>query len=277
MKIIFSRKGFDSSHGGYASPIFPDGTLFSVPIPDKKTSISYKDLKFTYEGEPIQRILNDLTNKKIRSGKKHDCDYFSDKFKCHFDPMIFENDQFNGIAFGQEGASASHLINQKVQEGDIFLFYGWFKEVEKIDNKWQYKKDAKDLHVIWGYMEVGKVLHINNDNTNKILQIYPFLAKHPHIEITRKNPNIIFISKNFKRLKYNNYTLLSDIENYKGRSYWKLPSFFNQPQAFTYVKNFIANNDFVNIKAPYIGQEFVLDLDSTSEKGKILEYIFNFS
>lgn len=34
MKIILSRKGFDSSVGGVASPLFPDGTLLSLPIPD---------------------------------------------------------------------------------------------------------------------------------------------------------------------------------------------------------------------------------------------------
>jgi len=33
MKFILSRKGFDSKSGGYPSPIFPDGSLISLPIP----------------------------------------------------------------------------------------------------------------------------------------------------------------------------------------------------------------------------------------------------
>jgi len=33
MKIILSRKGFDSEAGGYPSPILPDGTMLSLPIP----------------------------------------------------------------------------------------------------------------------------------------------------------------------------------------------------------------------------------------------------
>ena len=33
MKIILSRKGFDSGYGKIASPILPDGTLLSMPIP----------------------------------------------------------------------------------------------------------------------------------------------------------------------------------------------------------------------------------------------------
>lgn len=36
MKIILSRKGFDSSYGGYPSPILPDGSLLSIPIPSMR-------------------------------------------------------------------------------------------------------------------------------------------------------------------------------------------------------------------------------------------------
>ena len=44
MKIIFSRKGFDSVSGRVPSPILPDGRLLSLPIPDKGSSIRYDDL-----------------------------------------------------------------------------------------------------------------------------------------------------------------------------------------------------------------------------------------
>src|ERR1019366_9709972 len=44
MKIILSRKGFDSSAGGRPSPIFPDGTMLSLPIPDKASTITYQDI-----------------------------------------------------------------------------------------------------------------------------------------------------------------------------------------------------------------------------------------
>ena len=32
MKLILSRKGFDSTAGGVASPIFPGGEMYSLPI-----------------------------------------------------------------------------------------------------------------------------------------------------------------------------------------------------------------------------------------------------
>lgn len=33
MKLILSRKGFDSGYGGMPSPILPDGRLVPLPIP----------------------------------------------------------------------------------------------------------------------------------------------------------------------------------------------------------------------------------------------------
>jgi hypothetical protein len=44
MKIILSRKGFDSSYGGYPSPILPDGKMVSLPIP-LKDDLTYSDLE----------------------------------------------------------------------------------------------------------------------------------------------------------------------------------------------------------------------------------------
>ena len=46
-KIILSRKGFDSGCGGYPSPILPDGTIISLPIPaiNENVTPAYKDLK----------------------------------------------------------------------------------------------------------------------------------------------------------------------------------------------------------------------------------------
>ena len=40
MKVILSRKGFDSANGGIASPILEDGAIvsFPIPAPDKNTA-----------------------------------------------------------------------------------------------------------------------------------------------------------------------------------------------------------------------------------------------
>ena len=103
-KIIFSRKGFDSSTGGMPS-YKRDETLISFPIPSQiNTLTTYNDLNL---GKDIQ----DLSNNKIKSTDT-----------CHFDPNLDYGE------FGQVGAAQTHLKNNNVKVGDLFLFWGWFLE-----------------------------------------------------------------------------------------------------------------------------------------------------
>src|SRR5450756_2862886 len=44
VKVILSRKGFDSGYGGWASPILLDGRMLSLPIPASNGVVSYSDL-----------------------------------------------------------------------------------------------------------------------------------------------------------------------------------------------------------------------------------------
>lgn len=154
MKIILSRKGFDSSNGGYPSPIMPDGALLSMPIPTNDTD-RYSDL--CWNGSTYSEILSQLCPKKDFSG-------------CHVDPDIRENNRLSPIdnwspAFGQCGAAQGLLANAGVERGDIFLFFGWFRRVEKTDKGYRYAKNNKDdfyyhadMHVIYGYMQIGEIL-----------------------------------------------------------------------------------------------------------------------
>lgn len=278
MKIIFSRKGFDSVAGGFASPIFPDGTLFSIPIPSKSDELTYNNLNFRYKNESISSILNDLTSRTINSGKKRQCDYTDGEFHCHYDPMPFKSEDFTGIAFGQHGKTESHLRNQGIEEGDIFLFYGWFKKVEKIDDRWQYINSTRDIHLIWSYIEVGSINKIDTPKQKAvILKKYPFLDIHPHMDISNNAANTIYLSKNHHFFDYDEKRCLTDLKVYKGRATWRLPICFNYPDAFTFVKNFQRNNSDVIISYIGYGQEFVLNLESEivakKDKQEVLTYI----
>ena len=66
MKIILSRKGFDSSLGGYPSPIFPDGKLCSIPIPSRDGFDKYTYSMINYDSTNLGKIVFDLTNSKIK-------------------------------------------------------------------------------------------------------------------------------------------------------------------------------------------------------------------
>lgn len=154
MKIILSRKGFDSSNGKCPSPIMPDGTLLSMPIPSGDND-SYNDLH--YNGIRYSDILKQLNPK-------------SEYDKCHVDPDIRIGVRRKAVpdwkpAFGQIGAAQGVLANSGVSKGDIFLFFGWFHQTEIADGKYCFvrRKNAdfykcSDLQVIYGYMEVGEII-----------------------------------------------------------------------------------------------------------------------
>ena len=69
MKIILSRKGFDASHGGVASPILHDGTVVSVLIPARDSAIVYDQL--VVGSRSLASIVEHLTNRRIRGGARH--------------------------------------------------------------------------------------------------------------------------------------------------------------------------------------------------------------
>ena len=79
MKIIISRKGFDAENGGTASPVMPDGTMLSMPIP----SNDYLGMDYVgYKGKSYLSIWKEL--------KPNREDY---DFTCHLDPDIRKNNR----------------------------------------------------------------------------------------------------------------------------------------------------------------------------------------
>ena len=63
MKIVLSRKGFDSSTGGCASPILPDGVMLSLPIPTSTDCLSYDDIQGP-GGPTFAELIRQLLGKK---------------------------------------------------------------------------------------------------------------------------------------------------------------------------------------------------------------------
>jgi hypothetical protein len=175
VKIILSRKGFDSTHGGIASPAIQKKKMLSFPIPStdiEKDSIKYSDLWF--EGKGLDQILNELG-------------YNEQKYSqyCHLDPDLVKDRRREkvdgwGAAFGQINESAGYLRNQKVCKGDLFLFFGNFRHVEIKNDKYSYVRRTKDeasdgdgtFQAIWGYLQVGEII----TEPSKIME-YEW---HPH-------------------------------------------------------------------------------------------------
>ncbi|MBN8957102.1 MAG: hypothetical protein J0H17_11115, partial [Rhizobiales bacterium] len=151
MRVVFSRKGFDSSAGGCPSPIV-DGQPISLPIPVRTTPspIRYMDLIGDYES-----LVEDLTKGKI---DRHS--------RCHLDPDLNPSvlprlPGWRG-ALGQVGAAQSHLSNEGVSVGDLFLFWGLFRHAER-KNRWIFYGAPE--HRLFGWLQVGEILQLGEDGS----------------------------------------------------------------------------------------------------------------
>ena len=214
MKVILSKKGLDSTYGGYAIDLdrMLDKThnkMLYIPMPmlDNKDDKGrkYKDIQSNYCNgstflELYKKFANDKAKIKVR-GKTYDID--DKNIFCHPDPYILElykhetlssfdkTKEFashsisQGVSsFGQAGKAISHLNGQGVGEGDLFLFYS------------SYKRNNKYIHAIWGYLEVGKVIEcseLSDDDKNFWLNQ---LGDQPHKSvIATPCADIIYVAK----------------------------------------------------------------------------------
>ena len=257
MKIILSRKGFDSKFGGYPSPILPDGTLLSLPIPDNCNAIKYDKLR--YKERSYATIIKELTNGKFNEEK------------CHLDPDIRKDSlpsRPDGWkpAFGQSGAAMTHLNNQGVKEGDLFLFFGIFREAKEINGEYKYERKCNPKHIIWGYLQIGEILN------NPTKEQHSYLGTHPHLDRNSKS-NTIFVAKDIlsfdkdksgaSTLKYKPELVLT--KEGLSRTRWKLPDFLKDIKISYHSKDSWKENYF---QSAHIGQEFVISADGNEEVEK---------
>lgn len=251
MKIILSRKGFDLANGGQANPILPDGTLLSLPIPDDDGNVSYASLQ--WNGMSYYEIIHSLkANTKLKTNSM-----------CHLDPDLRKEVKVRmpgwKPAFGQAGAALSHLRKQHVSVGDLFLFFGWFRETEEKNGKLVYKKNAPDQHIVYGFMQIGNIIEKKDDAPE-------WLKEHPHIadkKIRNDNLNAVFLPSNTLSFlsEHEGYGLL----NYRSdrvltktgmsRGCWNLPSFFKKVE-ISYHPHPWKNGYF---QSACRGQEFVME------------------
>ena len=156
-KVILSRKGFDSEYGGYPSPILPDNKLIFLPIPSYD-SIKYSDLKLD-KNKTYCSLMKELKPKIKYDGLWQE---LTQDTKCHLDPDIYtdalQRKKYWKPCFGQMNQAQSHLINKGVREDDLFLYFGWFKKTVYKNDKLQFDSSAPDLHIIFGYLQIGEII-----------------------------------------------------------------------------------------------------------------------
>lgn len=275
MKIVFSRKGFDSSkrYGACPSPIINGRHLLSLPIPeDKKLTIQYSDitdpaLPFSSVGP----IVEQLTGGAIKA-KSH----------AHLDPDIRKRAYQRTIGwrplFGQCDQAQGLLRNQKVGRGDLFVFFGLYRDAavsqpEEGGPNIAYVWGAPRKHVIWGWLTVGEMWKPQSET-----DVPKWAQYHAHSTDKRAANNTIYVAA--ERVfgdsagagffsTYDDDLCLTRIQGLKASeikpSIWKLPRWCAPTESrvpFTYHPNhrsWTVNEDHVLLPTKSPAQEFVLD------------------
>jgi hypothetical protein len=264
MKIILSRKGFDASAGGVASPIFPDGTLLSLPIPDQNGTVTYADL--CWGENQLGTLVEGVTHGRINRQRR-----------AHLDPDLYPAICARPPAWrpllGQDGAAQSHLTNQGVGVGDLFLFFGWFRAVEPQHGYYRFIKNAPDLHLLYGWLQVGAVL----TGTQLVEEPPVWAAGHPHCSGGRGARNTLYIASEQLTLDGSVTTCpgagffplyqkkLCLTAKGRLRTHWRLPRWFypdgdKPPLSYhTDPTRWSCDDDYAYLRSAMRGQEFVLD------------------
>jgi hypothetical protein len=267
VKIIFSRKGFDSQYGGVPSPILPDGNLISFPIPSQ-FGRPLHDLSF--RGKPLTQIASDLKGGAAGS--------------VHLDPDLdtdcVPRQPGWQPTFGQVGAAQSHLANQGVGAGDVFLFFGWFRLVEQSAGRWRYVRGAPDIHSLFGWLQIGEVVRVSSNAPMSVAAQYPWLADHPHVQYgaTIGANNTLYVSSEKLRIggaiaqvsgggMFRRWTpSLQLTEPGRTRSKWLLPGWMSPGSDMPAMSLHRAADrwepagDHVRLQTVGKGQEFVLNV-----------------
>lgn len=253
MRVILSRKGFDAGYGKQASPIMPDGTLLSFPIPSKKETLKFTELN--YLNKTYFELIKELNpHSKIK-------DYYT----CHLDPDIrFEVKQrIDGWVplFGQTGSAQGHLSGNEIKEGALFLFFGTFRKTEFKNGLLKYERNSAKVHLIFGYLQIGEIYK----DFQTIRDKFPY---HPHSQkrygsdknnCVYKAKERLSFSKDLKGagcFKFNDDLVLTK----KGFSIskWELQDFFkdNKVNMTYHTQNSYTNEYFQSVGK---GQEFIIE------------------
>lgn len=258
MKLILSRKGFDSGAGGCPSPIFPDGTLVSLPIPDKRSPVRYCDL--TWRGRNLGDVVETLT----RGRQRRD-------FRAHLDPDLRSADLRRPPGWrpvlGQTGSAQGHLRRQSVGPGDLFLFFGLFRPVDA-DVRWA----GSPEHRIWGWLQVGEVVAVDDIRDNPT---WAWARGHPHFAMQPDPRNTLYVAADrLSLVRGVDGAGVIEVAGARRRltaegasvSTWRLPIGFlpkgRPPLTFHRVEDrWRRDGADVLLRAVSKGQEFILDLD----------------
>jgi hypothetical protein len=226
--------------------------------------------------------VENLTKRKIRQ-----------EVGAHLDPDLVES-MYRRLPgwrpiFGQDGTAQIHLMNSDVGVGDLFLFFGWFRQTEITDGTYRFVRGARDLHVIFGWLQIDELLCVEEIGSN----IPAWAEYHPHFHKESEGNNTVYIARDKLLLagipagiagggtfdSYNDRLCLTAPGH--TRSVWRLPKWFFPKDGrtpLTYHANmdrWTVTKDQAILQSAHRGQEFVLDIDQYPEAIEWVCSLFN--
>lgn len=262
-KLSLSKKGFDSENGRGPSVILRDGRMVPFPIPEPRDGVCTSTYgTISHDGHPLSDLL-------ARLGYR-----VSANDPAHLDPDLIQEarertSDWRGM-LGQVDQAESHLRNEGVGLGSLFLFWGWFEREET--NKAFHRSDG--FSSLCGYLEVDHVVAVGVD------PVPPYAPYHPHFaDPYPRQRNRVYVAR--EKLSWNaakpgwgvfhyHPRLRLSIEG-KNRSNWRLPGCFHPSEGC--VLTFNKNLDHwgergaqTTVRIPGRGQEFVCSLTPDIER-----------
>lgn len=258
MRVILSRKGFEPAKGGIPSPIMPDGTLLLLPKPDEDGIDSYYD--FSYEDMTYYDIVCSLSEELKEPLKNYRC-----HSECYIPPEHHIHPSSWFPAYLRYGAMQTHLSHQRISVGDIFLFYGWFRQTAYDSNhKLHFVPDAPEQTIIFSYFQIGAIIKDLSFLSRQFKWSFPIRTnternQHYTIYLPTKKLSYNNQQPGFGNLSYSKKLVLTK-PGYK-YNYWHLPDFLSVPDVtISYHNN--RNNGFLSgkdyFKTSGISEEFVI-------------------
>ncbi len=274
MRIILSRKGFDSANGGVASPIFQDGTMLSLPIPSRSAPHPYS--RMIIGGRELGTLVSHLTNGRVPP-----------THGAHLDPDLYPEAMARPPgwrpAFGQVASAQAHLDAQGVGAGDLFLFFGWFRELQEAGRGARVRSGSADLHVLFGWLQVAEVVRVG-ERPGDVVRMHSWLSDHPHVHFSAPN-NTIYVATRALELpglrdrslpgagvfRRASGRLVLTRRDQPLRSVWQVPGWM-APRVGLKTLSYHQDPTRWNVKPGHVelrtvgrGQEFVLDCDGRPE------------
>jgi hypothetical protein len=254
--------------------------MVSLPIRDKQSPIRYADIKI--DGESIAPLVSRVTHGRILPD-----------YGAHLDPDLSVGSlpRLNGWRpiFGQTGSAQGHLNNNRVQPGDMFLFFGLFRQTTFENGELTWVKGSKLVHVIWGWLQIAEILPVDISKE----RLYDWAQYHPHCCWEADKNNVLYIAS--RHLSFGQI-VLKDVPSAgifpkfsesrqltaplaPNTSLWRLPEWFfprNGRRPLTYHSNmerWRMTAEGAELKAVAKGQEFILDCDEYPEALSWLSYV----